>query len=534
MMIDTIQFTSAAVSDRGLNEGRPQNEDSYLELPEHGLFAVADGVGGAQAGEVASQMAVEILGEAFINIGNQSDPEETMRIALDRANEAIYQMSRDLPQLSSMATTVVALHVAGDIATIAHVGDSRVYRIDPNGRLFRETDDHSVVEEEVRAGRLTPEQALNHPSRNVISRALGADHEVEPDVKCVLIHPGTRFLLCSDGITRHIDDAEIRELLDKDAEPADICAEMKGICFSRGAEDNLTAVIVSFPGDRTAGREEAVHDEVEEVTLAGVREQPGVENGASPDRYDGDVLDLSETITEEPEPTPAKDHDDEAYLIEEPDGGAAGPVSEIDDTVRIDAELVATEEPTADPEPRTSPLSYALEPDTSSGSGVGRYLGALGLLLLGALAGLAGGYYLFRSITPPPEVPVFTEQKTDNIPLTSFETRRRLVDEDPQKYLNANAATPQEADDFFWLGRALLLTGKPVEARRAFEEARTRLGSFDDRSSARTMANEIAMAMAIIDDERAREAFAKLVPASTADQAPGNGNTNANRTGATR
>ncbi|HTH36447.1 MAG TPA: protein phosphatase 2C domain-containing protein, partial [Pyrinomonadaceae bacterium] len=146
------EYASAAVSDRGLSENRPHNEDSFLELTEHGLFAVADGVGGAQAGEVASQMAVEILAEAFINMGANADPEETMRIALDRANGAIFQMSHDLPQLSSMATTIAALHVNGDIATIAHVGDSRVYRMDGHGRLFRETGDHSIVEEEVRAG----------------------------------------------------------------------------------------------------------------------------------------------------------------------------------------------------------------------------------------------------------------------------------------------------------------------------------------------------------------------------------------------
>lgn len=94
-----------------------------------------------------------------------------MKIAIERANEAIFQMSHDLTQLSTMATTVVALHVAGNIATIGHVGDSRLYRLDPKGNLYRETQDHSVVEEEVRAGRMTAEQAVNHPSRNVISRA---------------------------------------------------------------------------------------------------------------------------------------------------------------------------------------------------------------------------------------------------------------------------------------------------------------------------------------------------------------------------
>src|SRR5215203_2270952 len=98
MTMNGDQFRSAAVTDRGLSESRPHNEDSYLELKQHGLFVVADGVGGAQAGEVASQMAVEIIGEAFINLGAESDPEDTMRIAIERANGAIFQMSRDLPQ----------------------------------------------------------------------------------------------------------------------------------------------------------------------------------------------------------------------------------------------------------------------------------------------------------------------------------------------------------------------------------------------------------------------------------------------------
>ncbi|HXH68970.1 MAG TPA: protein phosphatase 2C domain-containing protein, partial [Pyrinomonadaceae bacterium] len=141
MTENNFQIVSAAVSDKGLSEKRPQNEDSYLEINECGLFAVADGVGGAQAGDVASQMAVEILAEAFINLRENGDAEEMMKIAIERANEAIYQMSHDLPQLSTMATTIVALHLDGNIATIGHVGDSRIYRLDEKGNLNRETQD---------------------------------------------------------------------------------------------------------------------------------------------------------------------------------------------------------------------------------------------------------------------------------------------------------------------------------------------------------------------------------------------------------
>ncbi|MDQ3324014.1 MAG: protein phosphatase 2C domain-containing protein, partial [Acidobacteriota bacterium] len=130
MTENNFQIYSAAVSDRGLSKKRPQNEDSFLEMNECGLFAVADGVGGAQAGDVASQMAVEILSEAFVNLRENGDAEEMMRIAIERANESIFQMSHDLPQLSTMATTIVALHISGNIATIGHVGDSRLYRLD--------------------------------------------------------------------------------------------------------------------------------------------------------------------------------------------------------------------------------------------------------------------------------------------------------------------------------------------------------------------------------------------------------------------
>src|ERR1043165_2660581 len=208
-----IQIQVAAVTDRGLSEKRPLNEDSYLSDPQRRIFAVADGVGGAQAGEVASKTAVEVLDEAFRHQVNGTDIEDLMGIAIQRANASIFQMAQESSNFSAMATTVVALQVDGHVATIGHVGDSRLYRLSPDGKLHRETADHSVVEEEVRAGRMTPEQAATHPSRNVISRALGAEPGVEVDMKTIEIDDGTTFLLCSDGITRHIPDNEIRDLL---------------------------------------------------------------------------------------------------------------------------------------------------------------------------------------------------------------------------------------------------------------------------------------------------------------------------------
>src|SRR5436190_6750753 len=195
-----------SISDRGLSEKRPLNEDSYLADAERGIFVVADGVGGAEAGEVASQTAVDVLNDAFHKVADGEDVEDLMELAIQRANSSIHQMAQDNVRFSMMATTLVALHIDGNRATIGHVGDSRLYRITPDGQLHRETEDHSIVEEEVRAGRMTPEQAANHPSKNVISRALGAEQGVEVDMKTIEVEDGTEFLLCTDGISRHVPD----------------------------------------------------------------------------------------------------------------------------------------------------------------------------------------------------------------------------------------------------------------------------------------------------------------------------------------
>lgn len=532
------EFSSAAVSDRGLNEGRPQNEDSFLELPEHGIFAVADGVGGAQAGEVASQMAVEILGEAFVNMGPNADPEDTMRVALERANEAIFQMSRDIAQLTSMATTVVAVHISGDMATIAHVGDSRVYKVDAAGRLSRETDDHSVVEEEVRAGRMTPEQALNHPSRNVISRALGAEETVLPDLKCVLIHPGTTFLLCSDGITRHIGDDEIEQLLGSEFGPEDICARMKEICFSRGAEDNLTAVIVRFPGDGSINPlllDETLDDD--EPTIAGPRDgvpadTETIENIEIPPEN----IPAAASASLPPEAIVTNEAfddlvDEEPYLLEEEPATSFADETVPDEKVSGPIES-GHEERTSEPAAVPAVLSYASVPSTANADPSTRPPFPILILLIGLAVGAAlgavAGYYMLRSSLRPTvtvDPPVIVEQKSNNIPLTAFEETRRTVDADPVKYLNANAASPQEAGDFFWLGRAQLLTNKPVEARRSYEQARVLLLNVQEKDNIKTMSNEIMMALAIIDSFEARELLKKQIDAANL---AAQSNTNAN------
>jgi serine/threonine protein phosphatase PrpC len=499
-----FEIESAAVSDRGLNEARPQNEDSYLDQPERGIFAVADGVGGAQAGEVASQMAIEILSEAFTNITENADPEQVMRAAIEKANEAIFEMSSQFSQLSKMATTIVALHLHGDVATIGHVGDSRLYRFIPDGRIVQETLDHSIVAEEVRAGRMTEQQAAVHPSRNVISRALGAEPSVEIDLKTIMVEPGTSFLLCTDGITRHVSDDEMVGILRSDGQAASACAKLKDLCYKRGAEDNLTAVVVhvgtlDYIGDSS---HEIPYLEDDEDTLATARPQ------------------IDTTATSKIELSPAAKFDiveDETEPIEfEPEA------EENIATARDGSPVRATDgkvPPPSDIDPAARPVVAVKSTlsEVKPGVSVGNIFLLLLVLLVGAAAGVGGFYYW--NLTHPPvvvEAPVINEMKSSDIPLTSFEEARRLVDKDPNKYIAANQ-NPSEAQDYYLLGRAYLLTGQWFQAKNAFNAAKSKLSDLDERDR-QTIANEIEMAMAIINSPSATENFSK----SVVNRAPGN------------
>ncbi|HLA96765.1 MAG TPA: PP2C family serine/threonine-protein phosphatase [Pyrinomonadaceae bacterium] len=509
-MENNFRFASASVSDRGLSEKRPVNEDSFIELGQIGLFAVADGVGGAQAGDVASQMAMEILGEAFANLPENLDAEDAMRVAIEHANQAIHNMANELPQLASMATTIVALHVAGNIATIGHVGDSRIYRIEPDGTLHRETADHSVVEEEVRAGRMTPEQALTHPSRNVISRALGAEPTVQVDLKTIMVDPGTMFMLCSDGITRHIGDEELGKLFHNEIEPALLCEHMKELCYKRGAEDNLTAVVVRISTELAGSF--AATPVIETPTEAVETEEETVATARSP---------FDETIQQlEPDEVPAKaedfkdlveELDDENYLLDE----QAQVLAPVADAEYASSSVVVPARPDPVPEKvivEKPAFSYADDHGKASGMG-GKLLSSILMVLLGAALGV-GGYYFWLQANPAPEVPVLNQSKSNNIPLTAFEEARREVDSSPDRYLAANAATPQDAEDHYLLGRAQLLTGKYIEAKRQFGLAKERLGEVD-AANKKTLANEIALGLSVVDNPAVAEAFARALQAES-------------------
>lgn len=509
MTENNFQIDSAAVSDRGLSEKRPQNEDSFLEIPARGLFAVADGVGGAQAGDVASQMAVEMLGEAFANLRENGDAEELMKLAIERANESIFQMSHDLPQLATMATTMVALQISGNIATIGHVGDSRLYRLDTKGNLHRETQDHSVVEEEVRAGRMTATQAATHPSRNVISRALGADSTVEVDMKTIMFEPNTTFLLCSDGITRHIDDFQLRELLISGDAPAGITRRMKEICYERGAEDNLTAVIARVADSSSAAGQTAPLKSslptaaLEEPTVASARkgtdlivEQPVPRAEEIPTGKLEQIPRVATTIIE-PEKT------EESFI--EPKS-VSEPVAVITpvETPPVETAEIAAPSVTAKVI-KEEVETYPVQESGSSGF-LSKALSALLLLIVGGIVG-AGLHYLFLQNNKPLPAPVITEMQTPNIEYTAFEDSRRSVDKNPQQFISASGAgVPDDAEGLYLLGRAFLLDGKFTEAKQMFLQARDRLAQVKEVNG-KVLANEIAMGLAIINDPLAQKEF---------------------------
>jgi protein phosphatase len=509
MLQDSFQLDSAAVSDRGLSEKRPHNEDSYLEMTSRGLFAVADGVGGAQAGDVASQMAVEILGEAFANLREGGDVEDLMKLAIERANGAIFQMSHDLAQLSTMATTIVALQVTGNIATIGHVGDSRLYRLDSRGQLFRETQDHSVVEEEVRAGRMTPAQAAHHPSRNVISRALGAEHLVEVDMKTIMIDPNTTFLLCSDGITRHIEDHEIRDLLVSMPVPSEICARMKDICYSRGAEDNLTAVIVKI-NEATNGKP---HD-FEESTVAAAR-PAAASHGA--------VI-----VTH--------DDDDEDYEI--PTQNLQMPALR-DESPNLDKTEPAFTPETPPSESAAETVNYEPQPDAvvrdektividenKGGGFLSKFLTAWLLLILGGIVGAALYYFLApKPVQTVQEPPRITQMQTPNIEYSAFEDNRRNVDRNPEQFIQTGGASAQDAEGLYLLGRAYFITGDYVKAKDALTRAKERVSEVREINR-KTLENEIAIGLSIVENNIARNEFINQKRLLNAPQNPANTNGN--------
>lgn len=236
---------------------RANNEDAYLLDDRLRLFAVADGVGGAEGGEVASRIAVETLGEAMPDLLGDRDRTPpagrpsgegaeltALRSAVSFAHRNIRAAVGKQTGLAGMGTTLTALLLANKRAYVAHIGDSRAYHLRA-GELTQITNDHSVVAEQVRAGRLTAGEAKTSPYRHVITRALGIAEDAVPELAERTVQKNDSFLLCTDGLTEMVDDAEISAILSNTA-PRDAVKKLIDAANSRGGVDNITVVVVQL------------------------------------------------------------------------------------------------------------------------------------------------------------------------------------------------------------------------------------------------------------------------------------------------
>lgn len=222
---------------------RDHNEDTLLARPP--VFAVADGMGGHEAGEVASSLAVATVESADLDA---ADPENWVGHVVDSANTAVFAKGAQRGGALRMGTTLTVAYTAPDAIYLGHVGDSRAYMLH-DGRLRQLTDDHSLVAEWVRQGRITAEEAAVHPQRSVITRALGIDDAVEIDTMRVVPVAGDRLLLCSDGLTGCVSDADIAATLRDVADPDDAARKLIELANAGGGDDNITAVIVDVVDD---------------------------------------------------------------------------------------------------------------------------------------------------------------------------------------------------------------------------------------------------------------------------------------------
>ena len=234
-----VHLNAAAITDRGRK--RPSNEDAFAYSLEDGVFVVCDGMGGAAAGEVASSIAVK---ETLRALCSRSSPfPDLAEAAVNTANQAVFARAQSDVELSGMGTTMVALVVRGAEAWVINVGDSRSYRV-RDGILEQLTLDHSLVEEQVRQGRMTPSDALRSPYRNVITRALGTQSSVIGDCFQLETAAGDIFLLCSDGLTREVPDEEIQAILIAGDSLEERASRLIAAANKNGGNDNITCILV--------------------------------------------------------------------------------------------------------------------------------------------------------------------------------------------------------------------------------------------------------------------------------------------------
>ena len=283
--------SSAAATDPGRR--RRHNEDSFVCEPP--LFAVADGIGGAQAGEVASGLAAAAVRDGSGD--GDGDARGRIHSLVQEANRRVYERQAADAAVSGMGTTMTAALAEGDHVWIGHVGDSRAYRI-RDGSLEQLTEDHSLVAELVRTGKLSPEEADSHPQRSIVTRALGTDPEVDVDTFQVEAKPGDLFLLCSDGLTTMVDDATILREIEPNRDDLQAAAKALVHAANRGGgEDNITVVVFEIADDDHAGR---------------MLSLPPEQEGAAADSDDAETLDEIDGVpvveAAEPEPRRKEPH----------------------------------------------------------------------------------------------------------------------------------------------------------------------------------------------------------------------------------
>jgi PPM family protein phosphatase len=253
----------ARASDTG--KKRRHNEDSYVVAPP--LFAVADGMGGAQAGEVASKLAAAALEDT--DPGTISGPEKLTQL-IQEANRRVYERANADPSTSGMGTTMTVALVEGPQVTIGHVGDSRAYLV-RNHELEQLTEDHSLVNELLKSGKLSRAEAETHPQRSVITRAVGTDPDVDVDAFVVTAEAGDVFLLCSDGLTDMVADDEILSIVEKFREDLDrITKSLVAAANRGGGEDNITVVAFAIADQEDETVRMQMQNEPDEDTLEGV------------------------------------------------------------------------------------------------------------------------------------------------------------------------------------------------------------------------------------------------------------------------
>ena len=237
-----MDLSSAAGTNVGLV--RPQNEDSYHCA--HPLYVVADGLGGHAAGEVASALVVERLREVKIaEDWSVEQAQQQLAEAVRDANRRIHQSSTEDPQRAGMGTTVTAAVAVGDTMCFAHVGDSRGYLF-RDGTLERVTEDHTPVQRAVRAGVISADEALRHPSRHVLAQAVGLDVDVDVDTPTVEMRSGDRIMLCTDGLTDPVPDVELQRLLAGFDSPRAAVDGLIKAALNGGGPDNVTLIVVDL------------------------------------------------------------------------------------------------------------------------------------------------------------------------------------------------------------------------------------------------------------------------------------------------